>query len=197
MWPAPALVTAVSRPPVGSQSGSFLQLKGVHWWQAGRMHILLTLTLDCSADAAWIGITSPAGLRSVSAPILNFRSLEDQGFAERWTPGEQPVAITALGFLPAGKQIIDISFDAGTGSRTGSRTVTDSGHGLSWPLTLVTSWNHQMTVSARADGRTDYRDRLDFEAGILTPAFWLGYWVFWQWRARGIRREARRWGGAA
>ena len=165
------------------------------------MHILLNLTLDCSADVAWVGITSPAGLRSVSAPILNFRSLEDGGFSERWSEGEHPVAITALGFLPAGKQIIDISFDggtsSGTGSGTGSRTVTDSGRGLSWPLTLVKSWNHQMTVSPRADGRTDYRDRLDFEAGILTPAFWLGYWVFWQWRALGIRREALRWGKAA
>jgi hypothetical protein len=172
------------------------------------MHIQLNLTLDCTADDAWVGITSPAGLRSVSAPILVFRSLEDGGFTERWTEGEHPVAITALGFLPAGKQIIDISFSetpdgagstgggGGTGG-TASRTVTDSGRGLSWPLTLVTSWNHQMTVSPRADGRTDYRDRLDFEAGILTPAFWLGYWVFWQWRARGIRREARRWGAAA
>jgi len=161
------------------------------------MHILLNLTLDCSADAAWVGITSPAGLRSVSAPILNFRSLEDGGFSERWSEGEHPVAITAFGFLPAGKQIIDISFDEGTSPGTGSRTVTDSGRGLSWPLTLVKSWNHQMTVSPRADGRTDYRDRLDFEAGILTPAFWLGYWVFWQWRALGIRREALRWGKAA
>jgi hypothetical protein len=53
-----------------------------------------------------------------------------------------------------------------------------------------------MTVTGRVDGRTDYRDRLDFKAGILTPAFWLGYWVFWQWRACGIRREARRWGAA-
>jgi hypothetical protein len=171
------------------------------------MHIQLNLTLDCPADAAWVGITSPAGLRSVSAPILVFRSLEDGGFTERWTEGEHPVAITALGFLPAGKQIIDISFSetpggvvwagGGAGGAGGSRTVTDSGRGLSWPLTLVKSWNHQMTVSPRADGRTDYRDRLDFEAGILTPAFWLGYWVFWQWRARGIRREARRWGAAA
>lgn len=165
------------------------------------MHIQLNLILNCRADAAWVGITSPAGLRSVSAPILNFRSLEDGGFTDRWSEGEHPVAITALGFLPAGKQIIDISFDestgSGTGSGTGSRTVTDSGRGLSWPLTLVTSWNHQMTVSPRADGRTDYRDRLDFEAGILTPAFWLGYWVFWQWRALGIRREALGWGTAA
>ena len=173
------------------------------------MRIQLNLTLDCPADAAWVGITSPAGLRSVSAPILVFASLEDGGFTERWMEGEHPVAITALGFLPAGKQIIDISFrgtpsvasssgDAGdTAGAMGSRTVTDSGRGLSWPLTLVKSWNHEMTVSPRADGRTDYRDRLDFETGILTPAFWLSYWVFWQWRARGIRREARRWGTGA
>ena len=168
------------------------------------MRIQLNLTLDCPADAAWVGITSPAGLRSVSAPILVFTSLEDGGFTERWTAGEHPVAITALGFLPAGKQIIDIGFretpsvasSNGDVGGAGSRTVTDSGRGLSWPLTLVKSWNHEMTVTSRVDGRTDYHDRLDFDAGILTPAFWLGYWVFWQWRARGIRREARRWGAA-
>jgi hypothetical protein len=95
----------------------------------------------------------------------------------------------ALGAVPAGRQIIAISFH----TRGESRIVQDAGRGLTWPLTLTTFWNHRMEVSPLPDGRTQFRDRLEFRAGILSPALWVGYWVFWQWRARGIISAARHW----
>jgi hypothetical protein len=153
------------------------------------MRIALNLTLDCSADAAWQGVTSPAGLTTVSAPLLGFRSLSDNGFPERWTEGDHEVAMYALGLVPVGRQIIAVSFHA----KGDSRIVQDLGRGLTWPLTLTRYWNHRMEVSPTDDGRTQFRDRLEFRAGILSPVLWLGYWVFWQWRARGIIRAARHW----
>ncbi len=153
------------------------------------MRIALTLTLDCSPDDAWRGVTSPSGLTTVSAPLLGFRSLEQGGFAESWTEGDHEVALYALGIVPVGRQIIAISFH----SRDDSRIVRDTGRGLTWPLTLTSYWNHRMEVSPAENGRTLFRDRLEFRAGILTPIFWIGYWVFWQWRARGIVRAARHW----
>ncbi|MGV8970098.1 MAG: hypothetical protein ACOH1J_06585 [Microbacteriaceae bacterium] len=153
------------------------------------MRIALNLTLDCSADAAWEGVTSPSGLTSVSAPLLGFRSLDEGGFTDRWSEGEHEVEMRALDLIPVGRQIIAISFH----TRGDSRIVRDAGRGLTWPLTLTTYWNHRMEVSPRADGRTDFRDRLEFRAGILSPVLWVGYWVFWQWRARGIIRAARHW----
>jgi hypothetical protein len=153
------------------------------------MRIALNLTLDCSVDSAWAGITSPTGFTEVSGPLLGFRSLEKGGFPDRWTEGEHEVAMLALGVMPVGRQIIAISFH----SKGESRIVCDTGRGLTWPLTLTTFWNHRMEVSPLPNGRTEFRDRLEFRAGILSPVLWLGYWVFWQWRARGIIRAARHW----
>ncbi len=42
-------------------------------------------------------------------------------------------------------------------------------------------------------GRTLFRDRLDVGAGILTPVVMVGFWVFWQLRARQIKRLAPGW----
>lgn len=123
----------------------------------------------------------------MSAPFTTFVSLERGGFADSWSPGEHPVAVRALGLLTIGEQVIDISY---TARRDGVRTVVDAGGGTSGPLALVTGWQHTMAVSATEDGRTLYRDRLIFGAGILTPLLWPLYWAFWQWRGIQLRRLA-------
>ena len=37
-------------------------------------------------------------------------------------------------------------------------------------------------------GTTLFRDRLEFSAGVLTPAVWIALWTFWQWRGDALRR---------
>jgi hypothetical protein len=89
----------------------------------------------------------------------------------------------------------------GSGSRgtssgrtsSGVRVMRDAGWGLSGPLTLVTRWEHTMTIAEAPDGRTLYRDQLVFGAGGLTLLLWPAYWAFWQWRAIGIARLAPSW----
>lgn len=153
----------------------------------GSMRILLKLVLDCPPDALWRAIRSPAVLAAVSAPLLSFESLEPDGFPELWEAGEHPVRVTAFGRWPIGEQVIGISFPH---LRDGVLAMRDSGRGLSGPLALTWSWQHTLTVTPTADGRTLYRDQLRVEAGMLTPLLWPLYWAFWQWRAIGLRRFA-------
>ena len=69
----------------------------------------------------------------------------------------------------------------------------DFGGGISGPLALVTRWRHSMAIAPTPDGRTLYRDQLEFSAGLLTLPMWLVYWVFWQWRGFGMKRLAPNW----
>jgi hypothetical protein len=154
------------------------------------VRILLKLELDCSADAAWRAIRSPAVFTQVSSPLLAFDSLEAGGFPELWPEGDHHVLVRALGVADVGTQNIGISYPQ---RADGVRLMQDSGPPLSGPLTLITRWRHRLAVSPLPNGRALYRDELSFSAGLATPLVWAGLWAFWQWRAAGIRRAAATW----
>lgn len=155
------------------------------------MRVLLKIVLDCDPDTAWDAIRSPRVLGDVSGPLLAFEALEPGGFPAQWGPGDHPVLVKAGGLVPIGEQVIGISFpELG---REGVRAMRDTGRATSGPLSIITRWEHTLTVAPTADGRTLYRDQLVFEAGALTPLLWPMYWAFWQWRSIGMRRLAPTW----
>jgi len=154
------------------------------------MRVLLKLILDCEPDAAWRAIRSPAGLRSVSAPLMVFHSLEPGGFQEQWSEGEHPVRVEGLGVIPLGEQVIAISYPPAQGQ---TRLVQDTGYGVSGIFTAVKYWEHTMAVAPAHGGGTLYRDQLVFDAGALSPLLWPMYWVFWQYRALRMKALARDW----
>ncbi|MGY6498794.1 MAG: hypothetical protein ACXIUP_11265 [Microcella sp.] len=170
------------------------------------MRVTLDLVLDCSPDAAWEAVHSPAVFRAVSGPITTAESLEPGGFPSRWPGGGHRVRLRMLGALPMGTQLIRLSDEIAPGVRT----VHDTGGPLSGPMRVVRSWHHQMAISAVPAGarpvsgsaagaasspaeRTRFRDTLTVRAGVLTPFVTAGFWVFWQLRARQIRRLAPGW----
>jgi hypothetical protein len=152
------------------------------------MRVLLRFDLDCSADEAWDLIRSPSAFRAVAAPFLQFDSLEPDGFPTHWPAGSHDVQAHLLGFVPVGTQRITVSFAEGPGE---VRITRDTGGGLSGAFTVIRRWRHSMAVSPLPDGRSLYRDQLEFSAGILTVPVWFGLWVFWQWRALRIQHYAR------
>jgi hypothetical protein len=91
------------------------------------------------------------------------------------------------GIIDAGTQNIELRF-----RRRGEvRIFEDHGGPISGPLAIVRRWRHRMAVSAGPiPGTTLLRDRLEFSAGPLTAVIWIGFWLFWQWRARGLLRLA-------
>lgn len=154
------------------------------------MRILLRLELDCSPDAAWRAIRSPAVFTSVSRPFTAFSSLEPGGFPELWPAGDHRVLVRALGLVDAGTQNIGISFPQ---TRPGVRMMQDSGPPLAGALSLITHWRHRLAVSALPDGRTLYRDELRVDAGAATLLVWPVLWAFWQWRGYRMRSLAPSW----
>ncbi|RFA19478.1 hypothetical protein [Subtercola boreus] len=157
------------------------------------MKVMLKLTLDCSVDAAWRALQSPAVFREVSAPLLSVSSLEPGGFRTTWPEGENRVEIEAFGLLPMGRQVIDI--DRTHTQHPGVRIIHDKGHAASGALTLVTKWDHRMAVSVDPyePAKTLYRDRLIIGAGALTPAIWMSMWAFWQVRGVRLKQLAPTW----
>jgi hypothetical protein len=153
------------------------------------MRVTLNLILDCSPDAAWEAVHSPAVFRAVSGPITTAESLEPGGFPERWPGGDHRVRLRMLGALPMGTQRIRLSDEV----TPLERIVHDTGGPLTGPMRVVRTWHHRMGIAADGSGRTHFRDVLTVRAGVLTPAVWLGFWVFWQLRARQIRRLAPGW----
>ena len=94
-----------------------------------------------------------------------------------------------LGLLPMGTQLIRLSDE----TLPGERVVHDEGRPLTGAMRIVRRWHHRMVISDAGDGRTRFRDTLDVGAGLLTPVAWLGFWGFWQLRARRLRRLAPGW----
>ncbi len=158
------------------------------------MRVRLDLLLDCPADAAWEALHSPAVFRAVSGPITTAESLEPGGFPDRWVDTEHRVRLRMLDVLPMGSQLIRLRDET---LPDGTRIVHDEGGPLTGAMRIVSSWHHQMAISAddiSSEARTRFRDTLEIGAGVLTPVAWLGFWVFWQLRARKIRQLAPGWG---
>ena len=155
------------------------------------MRVRLDLLLDCPPDAAWAAVHSPGVFQAVSGPITTVESLEPGGFPERWPGGDHRVRLRMLGRLPMGTQLIRLSDEV----RPGERVVHDTGGPRTGAMRVVRRWHHRMAISDDGSGRTRFRDTLTIGAGVLTPFAWLGFWVFWQLRARKLRMLAPGWAG--
>src|SRR5215218_9034171 len=89
------------------------------------MRVLLKLELDCTPDAAWRAIRSPAVLREVVAPWLDFDSLEPDGLPTVWPEGRHRVRALAFRRYPAGEEVVDVSYPGGLPS--GVQMLRDAG----------------------------------------------------------------------
>lgn len=161
------------------------------------MRVLLKLTLDCDPDAAWRALRSPAVLREVVAPWLDFRSLEPGGLPTTWSEGPHRVQPLALRHWPAGEEVVDLRFLEGErdGLPPEVRVLRDGGGATSGPFAAFRSWDHRMAVSPAPGGRTRYRDQLRVSSGsALGDALaWYPVWAFWQWRGARLRALAPSW----
>ena len=154
------------------------------------MKVSRELLLPCTASEAWSALGDPAVFSRVSKPFLRFRPVAPAAFPTQWTSGSSYVVKAfALGFLPLGTQEINPTMTE-EGSR---KTFEDKGRGLSGSLGLVSSFHHRMSVHPSGVGPTTLVDELEFEAGFLTPVFWLGFALFWWWRHRVMSALAPTW----
>lgn len=159
------------------------------------MRILLKLTLDCDADAAWRALHSPRAIAELYGPLLELAPLASEGMPVTLEPGADiPVELTLAGALSLGRQLIHISDRAVPSADGPVRILRDSGIPLTGPLASLDVWDHQMAVSpAPGDpGRTLWRERLVIGGGAA-PLLWPMLWATWQWRGVRLRALAPSW----
>lgn len=149
--------------------------------------VRIETVIDAPLAACAAHLRTPALLRHVAAPLVGFASREPGGFPDAWAPGPHRVWMLLFGFIPLGPQTVDISHGDWDGATV---WVRDNGSGL-----LVRRWDHRIEMRAHGPDRTLYRDQVDIEAGLLTPAVAAFAHLFYRWRQarwRGLARSGFR-----
>lgn len=130
-------------------------------------------------QACVVRVSSPRLLQYVAAPMVQFDPVEPLSFPEQWEERDYLVRVTLFGFIPFGKQTISISVPTNTPDLIELR---DNGHSK-----LIRKWDHRILLHP-VEGGTHYTDRVEIEAGILTPFIWAFASVFYRHRQRRWRK---------
>ncbi len=144
----------------------------------------LTTVLDCAPERAWAEVQTPRLLAHIAWPWLVFQPIQPDRWPEHWSPGRYLARMRALGVIPLGTQWVDISWPPAAAP---VYQIHDNGTGQ-----LVRGWAHLITLAPAAGGRTRYTDRVDVNAGLLTPFVWLFAWLFYAHRQNRWRTLVRR-----
>lgn len=122
--------------------------------------IEISTYLDASPDRIWDELNKPSLMLFVAHPILQFEAVEPEILPERWQERGYEMKLSWYGIVPLGKQVIRISKPAHEGE---TRQIRDNGYNA-----YIRRWDHQVFVEPDGKG-TRYTDRVEIEAGILTP----------------------------
>lgn len=150
------------------------------------MKVSLHTILDAPVAQCWAAAQKPALFVHISAPVVGFRPKDPPVLPGTWSEGRYLVTMLLFGVLPIGEQWIVIEF-AEVDDAAGRYVVRDNGHSAS-----IKRWDHRLTMQARPDGRTDYSDVLDIQAGLTTPFVWLFAQAFYRHRQKRLRALAAR-----
>lgn len=143
------------------------------------MRIERSLLLACAPQRCLEAVQTPRLLRYVAYPVLEFAPLTPPTWPERWQATQYLVSVRLLGLLPIGRQWVNISWrDRSDEFGHFHVELRDEGRG-----TLMSKWDHRITIEAGAQG-SRYTDRVDIQAGLLTPLVWLFAWCFFWHRQR-------------
>jgi hypothetical protein len=136
--------------------------------------------LEASADLVWARVKTPAAFRAVTRRLLFMPVIRKRN--DGWREGETFVGwVFLFGFLPFSRHHLHISrIDDST------RTLSSRESGG-----LITIWNHDICVAPIDSESCHYRDRIEIEAGIMTPVIVLYARWFYRMRQRRWRALAK------
>ena len=124
-----------------------------------------TSVLPIAAEDLWRTIHDPNTLVRLTAPLLEITPLEPKVFPEEFMPAAYVVSLKGLGFLPLGRQAINISHPAPEPGESLPRYVLqDRGSG-----DLAQRWDHRVTIEPLSKTACRLTDVVDVDAGLLTP----------------------------
>lgn len=136
--------------------------------------------LDAPADLVWSALSSPAAFVLVANGMIRFPAAERA--RGPWRDGDVVEGWTFLfGALPWARHHLRVhAIDATSRSRESRE------HGG-----LVRRWDHTIVVTPLGERRCRYEDRIEIDAGPLTPAVAAFARVFYRYRQRNWRQLAR------
>ncbi len=147
------------------------------------MRIERSILLPCAPKACWEAVQTPRLLQYVAQPMLRFVPLAPSTWPARWEPRQYLVSVRLFGWLPLGHQWVNISGqDRSDELGRFHVELRDNGRG-----TLMSKWDHRITIEAAGDA-SRYTDRVEIQAGLLTPLVWLFAWFFYRHRQRRWRQ---------
>ena len=123
-------------------------------------------------------LRTPLVFIRVAAPLVKFIPCGTEQFPEIWEERPYWVSMRLFGFIPLGKQAIDISYP----DTTNCFSMRDNGHGR-----IIKRWDHLMTIEPSGVG-TLYRDYVTIEAGVFTVFIWAFAQLFYRHRQRRWRQ---------
>jgi hypothetical protein len=144
------------------------------------MRVKLATTLDISAEQAWAGVQTSRLLDYVAWPLQTFEPVDPPALPEVWGEERYRVRLHLFGLIPIGTQWIVISVPSRGPERY---QVRDNGHG-----SIVSRWDHLITIEHLSAMRCRYTDKVEVRAGLLTPFVWAFAQLFYRHRQRRWRK---------
>jgi hypothetical protein len=135
----------------------------------------ISTVLGTSENEFWEKLIQPKSLQFVSAPILNFQSLQDEELEVEWEIGKPyELKLYLLNFLPLGHHRITLAtIDRET------NTIESNESGLLAPV-----WNHTIRFNQIEENQIHYTDEVEIQAGLLTLFIWAFAHIFYRHRQR-------------
>jgi len=136
-----------------------------------------TTVLEASADAVWAAVKTPSAFRTVTRGLLAMPVIRRR--QDEWREGETVVGwVFLFGFLPFSRHHLHVaSIDEST------RTLSSREFGG-----VIKTWNHDIEIKPIDAKTCRYRDRIEIEAGIMTPV--IVVYARWFYRMRQRRWRA-------
>ncbi|NBQ42101.1 MAG: hypothetical protein EBU23_06030 [Mycobacteriaceae bacterium] len=139
----------------------------------------ISTELDAPPEAVWRAVKTPDAFRRVTRGLLTMPAIRDRH--DSWREGETVVGwVFLFGILPFSRHTLHVARIDETAMVLTSR---EKGG-------LLRRWNHDILVEKRGETRSTYRDRIDIDAGVFTPAVVLYANWFYRMRQRRWRRLA-------
>lgn len=143
--------------------------------------VRITTRLALSADEAWQMLTKKSTFLYITRGMVGYSG--DEAWPERlFYPGALIVTkLRLLHFLPPTPHVVEIVRVEEDARQVETR---ESGG-------PVRSWKHHMQIEAIRSDLCRYTDRIEIQAGLLTPAVWLFACLFYRCRQMRWRMLAR------
>lgn len=141
--------------------------------------VTVSTELPAPAKLIWPAVTTPHAFVHVAKGMLRFPAAERIG--RPWQVGDDITGLTFLfGVIPFSKHRIRVE----TIDDEAMSMVSDEEGGI------VRTWRHRLTTTPIDDWRCRYEDRIEIDAGALTPVVAAFAAVFYRYRQRRWKRLA-------